>query len=198
MKLKTYILIALTLTLITCKDDDPAIPTGTGNQVIIEQSLESLSYWDARFKGTISNLNKRTISQYGHCWDTQPNPDLSKSRSTYTDATTDRVYTSILEALQPNMTYYIRSYFILNTDTAYSTETNFKTLAIKKPVVIKSADAETDLYLAVLHGSITNTGGEITSKGFYFSATPNVSQTDSFIVNNTGNMQRWQQATELV
>ncbi|MBE9466808.1 MAG: hypothetical protein IMY72_00645 [Bacteroidetes bacterium] len=185
MKTKFLIIATILLTFITCKDEDPQIHVGSGNQIVIEQTQDSVSYWDAIFNGTISNLQKRSISEYGHCWDTLPNSILAKNKTIYKNTQADVEYKSTITNLLPNNDYYVRSYFVLGTDTAYSTENLFTTKAIQKPIVIKSAEPNTDLYTAILYGKITDNGGEILTKGFYYGSSAGISQSDTLILNTS-------------
>ena len=157
MKTLYKILFLLSLfTFFTCVDEEPEIPIGTGNKIIVEQNQDTVSYWKAIYNGTITNVKERNILQHGHCWDTLPTPDLLKDFTSLGNTQKDIEYQSILENLQPGKTYYIRGYFQLENENeaAYTSEETFNTPKIKIPKITFGDTTQTTLYSAKLFGNI--------------------------------------------
>jgi len=184
MRLNFFIFIIISVVLVTCKDEDPTIPVGAGNRITISQQEDTVSYWEALYCGIIANVQEQPIIQYGHCWDTIPNPDLLKNKTQFINLKSNIEFVSKIEKLQPDVRYYIRAYFIVGVDTVYSEQNQFTTLKVKKPIVIQQSDSKTDLYTAILYGKIIDIGGELFAKGFYYSENPNVTEADSLIQNS--------------
>ena len=78
----------------------------------------------------VTNLNTNTaISERGICWNTSPNPTTSNFKK-ITNQSQGTTFTSVLESLTPDTTYYFRAYAITPLGTIYSTARQEKTLKL--------------------------------------------------------------------
>ena len=87
---------------------------------------------------------------------------------TESDDVQSESYSSVQENLNPNTTYYFRSYVISKAGTAYSEVINATTLATA-PTASTEAASNITSTTATLNGDITSDGGaEITERGFVY------------------------------
>lgn len=95
---------------------------------VITGDINDITYSSAEAYGTISSTGNATVTAYGHVWGTSPEPDLENGE--YSNlGETDEVgeFTSTLENLSANTTYYIRAYVTNEIGTAYGSVKTFKT-----------------------------------------------------------------------
>ncbi|MDP3683537.1 MAG: hypothetical protein Q8S01_06350, partial [Ignavibacteria bacterium] len=69
-----------------------------------------------------------TITVSGICWNTTGSPTTASSKTT-NGITEVGTFTSVMTGLQPNTTYYVKSYATNQAGTAYSAESSFSTPA---------------------------------------------------------------------
>lgn len=86
--------------------------------------------------GTNINDGGGNISQKGICWSMSPSPDLDDNFTDEGVGTAD--FTSFLEALDGNTTYYVRAYAINEIGVGYGEELSFTTE--EDPVVVFEGD----------------------------------------------------------
>jgi len=79
----------------------PSISTG---------SVSSITPVSANVSGTITDVGYPDITQHGHCWSTSSNPTTSNSKTSLGGRSTTGTYSSDLNGLVPNTTYYVRAY----------------------------------------------------------------------------------------
>jgi hypothetical protein len=91
------------------------------------QAVTSISYTTATANGNITNLGYPNPTQHGHCWSTTTNPTVANSKNGKGTASSTGAYTSALTGLNPNTTYYVRSYATNFTGTVYGTQVSFTT-----------------------------------------------------------------------
>lgn len=120
--------------------------------------------------GTITSNGGSTITKSGVCWATHINPSLSDSITT--DGSTTGTFSSALNALNANTTYYVRAYAINATGTGYG---NLDSFITQKGLATVSTSAVTNIVplTARSGGTITNDGGSpITARGIVWSTSP--------------------------
>ncbi len=83
----------------------------------------------AKSGGTITNDFGNPITARGIVWSTSPNPTVALTTKT-SDSLGTGTFTSTLNGLKQNTTYYIRAYATNKNGTTYGNEINFKTLNI--------------------------------------------------------------------
>ena len=83
--------------------------------------------------GNITFDGGTSITKRGMCWGTKLNPTIEDNITN--DGTGSGVFTSSINNLQPNITYYIRAFVTNKLGTAYGEELSFKTNAGDKNCV---------------------------------------------------------------
>lgn len=110
--------------LYSCKKDSEAslaVLTTT-----ISKITQSTAIWD----GNLSSSGGATITEKGFCWSANQNPTVADNKAIVkTDSTN---FTDTITGLNPNISYYIRSYAINSKGIAYGDEQSF-TLWINTP-----------------------------------------------------------------
>ena len=81
------------------------------------------------------------ISEYGLCWDTLPNPDISGNHIVL--GLGEAVFTYTLTGLTNNTTYYVRAYAINSIDTVYGEQQSFTTDGCNDPLSLIDYDGNT-------------------------------------------------------
>jgi hypothetical protein len=76
--------------------------------------------------GTVTLPEGSHVFLRGVCWGTEPSPDIDGSHST--EATGTGSFSSTLDSLSPNTTYYVRAYVVSDSGLSYGNEVNFTTL----------------------------------------------------------------------
>jgi len=127
------------------------------------------------------------ITKRGVVYSTTANPTISSSKTE--EGTGAGAFTSLLENLEGNKTYYLRAYATNTIGTSYSNQVSFttpKTYATCTTVAPTAINKTT----ATFHGLINSNGGEtISQSGFCYSLTadPTIADTKVVVtaVNNT-------------
>lgn len=73
----------------------------------------------------IIDISKEGIEQYGHCWNTLPEPTINNFFTSNTETAQKESFTDTLYNLLPNMQYFIRPYIISNSEVIYGKEESF-------------------------------------------------------------------------
>ncbi len=98
---------------------------------ITSQDVTDIGSTTATGNGTITNIGTSAITAYGVCWSTSESPTLSDSYSnakSEEETTSTGAFTSALESLSTNTTYYVRAYATNASGTSYGSEVSFTTL----------------------------------------------------------------------
>ena len=93
---------------------------------VITGSITTVSDTEANAEGTIRSLGVNPIVDYGHCWSAlTSSPSVNENRSSL--GTTDRLgsYSSDVDNLIPDVTYYIRAYATDGTHVFYGDISSF-------------------------------------------------------------------------
>jgi uncharacterized protein (TIGR02145 family) len=189
MKIKPLLHLTLfVLLVITCEKEKPEPPQGFINKISIATSdAEQISYRSANIGGTLGDTHGQTIQDYGHCWDTLQNPDISKSkRSNDPFNGSIKTFTSQLSDLIPSKQYFVRAYFTVDEIVVYSTAITFNTKKPAVPVVITVVVSDITATAAASGGTVTDDGGYmVTARGVCWSTSPNPTIADSKTINGT-------------
>jgi len=104
-----------------------SVPNGMLNiPVVITASISNILQISATSGGTVTSDGNTTVTARGVCWSTSPNPTLSDSYTT--DGTGLGAFTSSINGLTANTTYYVRAYATNSVGTVYGNEESFTTL----------------------------------------------------------------------
>ena len=111
MKIAFY--ISLLFFIVSCsKLDIKRVSKITTDEAEISNTAVSLS-------GTVIDLSSSSGIAYGHCWNTSGAPSLADAHTEFLNAESGISYTSILDDLEYNTTYYVRAYTRGESDTTY-------------------------------------------------------------------------------
>jgi len=96
----------------------PTLTTGEISQITANSAAATVN---------ISNDGGGTLLRKGLCWDIEPNPAISDSRTE--EDTNDSNFSSTITNLMPNTLYYVRAYASNSAGVGYGAERTFTTLA---------------------------------------------------------------------
>ncbi len=97
-------------------------------EVITGENVSDVSYYGAVLEGNIKTKGSQGILDYGHCWSTSPNPDISHNRTQLGKPQYTGNYTSQATGLLINTRYYYRSYIQTAIGVYYGEVYEFTTL----------------------------------------------------------------------
>lgn len=97
----------------------PSVTTATSASTVSENNVT--------IDGTITGTGGSQITAYGHCWSTSENPTINDQHTNL--GMTDKIgaFTSTIENLMANTTYYVRAYATNAQGTSYGEQTIIKT-----------------------------------------------------------------------
>jgi len=152
-----FYFLSIILLLSTCeKDKEP--PDITNKIEFGVTNIAYLKYNSSEVSTHISGVDKNMVTQHGHCWSTDPLPDIDDEHTSLGKINVDTFYISQITGLQILKTYYCRPYAIVNETTLYGNVTNFTTPELELPEVSTSA-------LINITSSSATSGGTINSEG---------------------------------
>ena len=163
------------------KENNETIPSLTTSTVT------DINSTTATCGGNITDNGGSEITARGVCWNTTGTPTiLDKSTS---DGTGTGTFTSSLNGLTQNTTYYVRAYATNSKGTGYGNQVNFTIESeVTLPTVHTSLATNITQTTVTLNAYITSDGGaEITQRGFYWSKSntePNIND-NVVTVNDT-------------
>jgi hypothetical protein len=107
-----------------CKKDDKAPPTAPS---VTTAAITNLGFYSATGGGTITADGGATITASGICWsNTNNTPTINDSLTKGT--TTTGSFTSVINNLKDNTTYYVRAYATNSAGTGYGNVIQFSTV----------------------------------------------------------------------
>ena len=112
------------------------------------------------------------ILEQGICWDTIPNPTITKNKKV--DLSGKSVFSDTIFGLKPNKVYHVRAFATNFTGTSYGKDETFTTLNAGTPATVPVLSTNIVLFIgtttAQSGGNITADGGSsITSRGVCWS-----------------------------
>jgi hypothetical protein len=161
----------------------PALATAT----ITTNAVYGISNQSAYSGGNISSDGGSAVTQRGVAYDSSANPTTAGSITS--DGTGTGTYTSLMAGLTPSTTYYVRSYAVNASGTAYGQERSFQTTAqasgpVTPPLVGTLAVVKTDSN-HIMGGLISGDGNSpIMAQGVCWNRTGTPTMADS-VVNFT-------------
>jgi len=152
---------------------------------LITTEASNINYTSATSGGNISHDGGASVTARGVCWSTSPNPTLSDSHTS--DGTGMGGFTSTMNALSPNTTYYVRAYATNSMGTRYGEQITFTTLQQTPPSVTTNSISGITYNSATCSGNVTADGGAaVTARGICWSTSPEPTVSDSHTSNGTG------------
>jgi len=147
--------------------------------------VDTVSYHFAIFYTEVTKIGNKKIIQYGHCLSKNQNPDTTDEHTILRTLTAPITFTSTINDLEPNMTYYVRAYFINEGGIIFGEQSQLKTIQTIKPEVSTSAVTEITVNSAKSGGYIINNGGSaILENGICWSTDENPSLTNNIGFTN--------------
>ena len=135
-------------------------------------TINAITINSATGGGEISNTGTHTIKVVGLCWSTTSNPTINDSKTTHFYNTNN--FSSTMEGLTENTTYYVRAYATSDAGTAYGNEITFTTLQIGLPTLTTTTPTLMTTFQISTGGNITDDGyAAVTERGVCWGTTPN-------------------------
>src|SRR4030042_5638525 len=107
MKKRLIPAFLLLLVFMACEKDTPETPVGLTSKITINnESATDIGYYSARITGTLGDTYGHTVKEYGHCWDTIQNPEITANMVSFGSTNTEKSFTSELDDLKPGKKYY--------------------------------------------------------------------------------------------
>jgi len=106
----------------SCKKLDPerVVKVKTG-------LITDISYHSCSVEGTILDISKDGIDQYGFCWAETRNPTIKNYKTQHGSKNTTGNFHDSIIGLSPNTIYYAKAYAINSQGTSYGDQLTFKT-----------------------------------------------------------------------
>lgn len=158
--------------------------TDTSPFIVTTSEPSDITATSAFVGGTVNVPEGGHVFQLGVCWGTEPTPDIDGSHTS--EETGTGSFSSTLDSLSPNTTYYVRAYAVSDNGLAYGEELTFTTMNGIPSV----STAEVTSILgdgATCGGTVTDDGGlGITARGVCWSTSHNPTLSDSHTADGTG------------
>ena len=103
------------------------MPT-TAEPMVSTNGVDNISGTSAGATGELIGLGFTDPSQHGFCWSTSQNPTIADSKIELGSATELKPFSTPIEGLSLNTTYYLRAYATNSHGTSYGEEITFTTL----------------------------------------------------------------------
>ncbi len=166
---------------VRCVHDTP-VPLGE-LPLVTTNSVTDITSTTATCGGNVVYEGSSAVTARGVCWSTSQNPTVGDSHTE--DGNGQGSFVSTLTNLTAGTTYYVRTYAINCTDTAYGEEVSFT--AIKVPTVTTTAISSIASTTATSGGNVTDDGGAtVTARGVCWSTSHNPTTSNSKTTNGTG------------
>ncbi|EAY28957.1 hypothetical protein [Microscilla marina] len=103
------------------------INTGEVSQVGFEEALATGNLVD------LPEEKRNQVVRFGHCWDSVPAPTIAQNLNERTNLDSLVAFVSQVTSLQPNTTYYVRTYIEFSSgEVVYGNELSFTTLTLEE------------------------------------------------------------------
>lgn len=128
------------------------------------------------------------ITERGFCWSTDRSPTIINDYITDTNSVNEQTdFSSLIEDLQKNTTYYVRAYAKNDFGTGYGNEISFVTKTSSVPIVKTTAVTSVGITSAQSGGEIVDSGERnISGKGVCWSTMPSPTIQDDHTQNGNG------------
>ena len=134
--------------------------------------------------GMVTLPENSQVFMRGVCWGTAPSPDIDGDHTT--EETGIGSFSSTLEGLNPNTTYYVRAYVVSDHGLAYGNEQSFTTLS-GIPMVTTAEVTNVTATTATCGGTVTDGGGlDIIARGVCWSTSHNPTLSNNHTSDGTG------------
>jgi hypothetical protein len=139
--------------------------------IVTTSSATNITTYGLTCGGEVTDSGNSGVLVRGVCWSTQQNPTINDPHTT--DGYGLGNFTSAVEGLEMNTTYYVRAYAMTTSGTGYGEQIMLSTKN-GVPTLTTSAASEIGTTWATCGGDISDDGGmEITERGICWSTTSN-------------------------
>ena len=142
--------------------------------ILTTREIINITNMNASCGGIIESNGGTSIKSKGIVWATSPNPTIEDNKTN--EGVGENDFTSILTALSPNTTYYVRAYAENSTGLGYGQQVSFKTRTESGTLAVVETRYATDISagFATLNGALLNEGGSaVTNLGIIISEEKN-------------------------
>lgn len=149
--------------------------------------ISSISQTSATSGGTIIDSGGVGITSKGVCWATDPDPDITDPHTS--DGSGSTTFTSTIEDLNCEVTYYLRAYATNLSGTGYGDVVSFTTSICDAglPTVSTSIASSITETTAICGGTVSGDGGAtVSERGVCWSISTNPTLEDDFIQSGSG------------
>jgi uncharacterized protein (TIGR02145 family) len=159
---------------------------------VITTTVTEICFFSAQSGGEVSDDGGANVTARGIVWGIQQNPSIDSNTGITYNGTGTGTFTSIMENLSPETTYYIRAYATNNKGTAYGQQLSFTTLSLPAPVlptVFTTDVLNITPTTATAGGNVSDNGNdEITARGVVWSISenPTIDNNDGFTIEGQG------------
>lgn len=148
--------------------------------------VTNISITTATVSGDILDLGEG-VSKHGHCWSTNPNCSVADLTTDLGAGSSTGGFTSLLNGLQPETTYYVKAYCNDGKTTVYGSEINFTTASDARPALTTTPVTSIQKTSASSGGNITYEGGTpVKARGVCWNVGPNPVISDYVTSSGTG------------
>lgn len=150
---------------VTIGEDEILIPISMNipsksKPIVSLNDISNVTYSSATVKGAVVSIGSSKIYKYGACWSTVSNFNLESAQScNFGDCLEAKDFSYTISTLQPNTTYFIKTYAENSEGVSYSNEMSVTTLGLpSKPSVETGTTKNISDRQAEISGNILNLG----------------------------------------
>jgi formylglycine-generating enzyme required for sulfatase activity len=164
--------------------NEVSFATSAGLPAVTTTLVEVLSNSEARLGGEVTSDGGDPVTERGVVWNTGGTPTLSDNKIAIGTGTGS--FSTVLDSLTANTTYYVRAYATNSLGTVYGSEQSFVT-EVDLPE-LTTADLESFPDGSLFGGGtvLSDGGGMILSRGLVWSTSSGPDLADNFTVNGSG------------
>jgi uncharacterized protein (TIGR02145 family) len=165
--------------LFSCEKENPGNSNNSaslGLPIVSTTTVTEISNMQAKSGGNISSDGGKPILKRGVCWGLTKNPTIDSLSKTI-DGSGVGEFTSIINGLFHETTYYVRAYATNENGTSYGPELSFKTLSTPQgspifEILNASSVIQVNNSSVTIQATISSDGGlPISQRGFCWSST---------------------------
>jgi len=149
----------------TAYGDEKEFTTKSEVPTVTTADVTDITTNSAKSGGDVTYDGGTEVTDKGVVWDTSENPTTDDNEGKTDDGDGTGTFTSDIENLSPNTTYYVRAYATNSEGTAYGNQEEFVTEG-ELPTVTTADVTDITHESAVSGGDVTDDGGlEVTARG---------------------------------
>jgi hypothetical protein len=160
-----------------------SVQVGGSGATLTTTTPSSIGNSTAVVGGDITASGGATVTERGVVYSTSPNPTTSSNKTVVGEEIGS--YSTTISGLNPNTTYYVRSYAISSVGTVYGSQQSFTTTG--SPTVITGDTYNIGWYTIYTVCNVTSDNGHaITSRGTVWGTSANPTTSDNVITHGSG------------